>query len=225
MTEHLLVEAQDEILIVTLNRPEKLNALTQAMMDRFEAALLRFRDTPALKVMLIRANGRYFSAGVDLKEVMATQEPMPTGSAVRETHRVKNLNMHRIYDEMEHIEKPIVVAHHAPCVGGGLEMSLSCDFRLAAKSAHQRTQLRGCRMQPQKRAAIRQLYCHGRCPLQRLPLPLPPLLELILATPACLLHLMRGAIKGDEGRNLVGNRRSSVAAAPPHEGRNHVAIR
>lgn len=136
MTEHLLVEAQDDILIVTLNRPEKLNALTQAMMDRFEAALLRFRDTPALKVMLIRANGRYFSAGVDLKEVMATQEPMPTGSAVRETHRVKNLNMHRIYDEMEHIEKPIVVAHHAPCVGGGLEMSLSCDFRLAAKSAH-----------------------------------------------------------------------------------------
>jgi enoyl-CoA hydratase/carnithine racemase len=43
--------------------------------------------------------------------------------------------MHRIYDEMEHIEKPIVVAHQAMCVGGGLEMSLSCDFRLAAKNA------------------------------------------------------------------------------------------
>jgi enoyl-CoA hydratase len=43
--------------------------------------------------------------------------------------------MHRIYDEMEAIEKPIVVAHHAMCVGGGLEMSLSCDFRLAAKGA------------------------------------------------------------------------------------------
>jgi enoyl-CoA hydratase/carnithine racemase len=43
--------------------------------------------------------------------------------------------MHRIYDEMEAIEKPIVVAHHATCVGGGLELSLSCDFRLAAKSA------------------------------------------------------------------------------------------
>jgi enoyl-CoA hydratase/carnithine racemase len=43
--------------------------------------------------------------------------------------------MHRIYDEMEHIEKPIVAAHHATCVGGGLEMSLSADFRLAAKSA------------------------------------------------------------------------------------------
>ena len=43
--------------------------------------------------------------------------------------------MHRIYDEMEAIEKPIVVAHQGPCVGGGLEISLSCDFRLAAKSA------------------------------------------------------------------------------------------
>src|ERR1700749_4558384 len=43
--------------------------------------------------------------------------------------------MHRIYDEMEAMEKPLVVAHHAPCVGGGLELSMSCDFRLAAKSA------------------------------------------------------------------------------------------
>jgi enoyl-CoA hydratase/carnithine racemase len=134
--EHLLVEVQDDILIVPLNRPEKLNALSHAMMDGIEAAVHRLRDTPALKVMLIRANGRYFSAGVDLKEVMATQVPMPVGSAVREVHRIRNLNMHRIYDEMEHVEKPIVAAHHAPCVGGGLEMSLSCDFRLAAKSAH-----------------------------------------------------------------------------------------
>lgn len=43
--------------------------------------------------------------------------------------------MQQLWDEMEHVEKPIVVAHQAMCVGGGLEMSLSCDFRLAAKSA------------------------------------------------------------------------------------------
>jgi enoyl-CoA hydratase/carnithine racemase len=59
-----------------------------------------------------------------------------SGSAIREMHRLRTHGMHRIYDEMEHIEKPIVVAHHAACVGGGLEMSLSCDFRLAAKSAY-----------------------------------------------------------------------------------------
>jgi enoyl-CoA hydratase len=52
---------------------------------------------------------------------------------VRESHRL--LPMRRVWNEMEGIEKPFVVAHHARCVGGSLEMSLSCDFRLAAESA------------------------------------------------------------------------------------------
>jgi enoyl-CoA hydratase len=130
---HLLTEVVDGILIATLNRPDKLNALSDQTMELFEQALLRFRDTPDLKVLLIRSTGRYFCSGADLKE--GAPHPVRRGSAIRETHRLRNRNMHRIYDEMEHIEKPIVVAHHAMCVGGGLEMSLSCDFRLAAKSA------------------------------------------------------------------------------------------
>ena len=135
---HLLVKEEDAIIICTLNRPEKLNALTDQTMELFESALHRFRDTPTLKVMLIRATGRYFSAGADLREGMGSRgAPQHTkGSQIREQHRLKNRGMHRIYDEMEHIEKPIVVAHQATCVGGGLELSLSCDFRLAAKSAY-----------------------------------------------------------------------------------------
>ena len=137
MTEdapHLLVTQEDAILIATLNRPKKLNALSFALMKALGEAVDRFRDTPELKVMLIRATGRYFCAGADLTEGDAKQD-RSSGSAIRESHRIGNRGMHRIYDEMEHIEKPIVVAHHAMCVGGGLEMSLSCDFRLAAKSA------------------------------------------------------------------------------------------
>jgi enoyl-CoA hydratase len=134
---HLLVEEDDGILIATLNRPAKLNTLSSQVFRLFEEALHHFRDTAALKVMLIRATGRYFSAGADLHDggeggdvVLPT-----TGSAIREMHRLGLNGMHRIYDEMEHIEKPIVVAHQAKCVGGGLELSLSCDFRLAASSA------------------------------------------------------------------------------------------
>lgn len=131
---HLLVTEENAILIATLNRPAKLNALTPETFELFEAALHRFRDTPALKVMLIRATGRYFSAGADLRG--GGDAVMPTsGSGLREMHRLQLNGMHRIYDEMEHIEKPIVVAHQAMCMGGGLELSLSCDFRLAAKSA------------------------------------------------------------------------------------------
>jgi enoyl-CoA hydratase/carnithine racemase len=131
---HLLTEVTDGILIATLNRPDKLNSLSNQTMELFEHALLRFRDGDDIKVMLIRATGRYFCAGADLKEGSAHKQKL-TATGIRETHRIHNRGMHRIYDEMEHIEKPIVVAHHAMCVGGGLEMSLSCDFRLAAKSA------------------------------------------------------------------------------------------
>jgi enoyl-CoA hydratase len=133
---HLLTQEDGPILIVTLNRPEKLNALGGALMKLFIAAVHHFRDTQELKVMLIRATGRYFCAGAD----MLSGDPEGSGkantaTAIRETHRLKLNGMQRTYDEMESIEKPFVVAHHATCVGGGLEMSLSCDFRLAAKSA------------------------------------------------------------------------------------------
>jgi enoyl-CoA hydratase len=140
MTEapHLLVDVpEDGIIVCTLNRPDKLNAITREMMDLLTDAVLRFRDTDELKVMLIRATGRYFSAGADLKS--GNQRRIsPTGHTargIRENHRLNLNNMQQLWDEMEHIEKPFVVAHQAMCVGGGLELSLSCDFRLAAKSA------------------------------------------------------------------------------------------
>lgn len=132
---HLLThETEEGILVATLNRPGKLNALSDQTMELLEAAVLRFRDGEHLKVMLIRATGRYFCSGADVREGGRAPAP-PTARGIRENHRVRNRGMHRIYDEMEHVEKPIVVAHHAMCVGGGLEMSLSCDFRLAARSA------------------------------------------------------------------------------------------
>lgn len=137
-TPHMLVEEDGAILIATLNRPGKLNALSAEFFGLFEDALLRFRDSDHLKVMLIQATGRYFCAGVDLKSGAREGKPHPahpSARAIRENHRTGLWGMHRIYDEMEHIEKPIVVAHHAMCMGGGLELSLSCDFRLAAKSA------------------------------------------------------------------------------------------
>jgi len=131
---HLLVTEDDGILIATFNRPDKLNAMSKELMRLLGEAVERYRDTPALRVMLIRATGRYFSSGADLREGGGSAQGFPTtGSEVRESHR--RLPMRRVWDEMEDIEKPFVVAHHARCVGGSLEMSLSCDFRLAAASA------------------------------------------------------------------------------------------
>jgi enoyl-CoA hydratase/carnithine racemase len=131
----LLSHVEGEILVLTLNRPDKLNAISHEMMALLEQEVLRFRDTPEFKVALIRSTGRYFCAGADMRGGLSTAPRPTTARGYREMHRVGIGHMHRVYDEMEAIEKPFVIAHHATCVGGGLEMSLSCDFRLAAKSA------------------------------------------------------------------------------------------
>jgi enoyl-CoA hydratase/carnithine racemase len=131
---HLLVSEDDGILIATFNRPEKLNAMSLQLMRGLSDAVDRFRDSPELKVMLIRSTGRYFSSGADLKEGDGGAPPA-TGSGIRDMHRRLPSDMRRIWDEMEYIEKPFVVAHQGTCVGGSLEMSLSCDFRLASARA------------------------------------------------------------------------------------------
>lgn len=131
---HLLTQTTDGVLIATLNRPDKLNALSGETMRLFDEAVARFRDDPTLRVMLIRSTGRYYCSGADMKGD-PSRPPAQTATGIRENHRIGLYGMQRIYDEMEHIEKPIVCAIHAPCVGGGLEMALSCDFRLAAQSA------------------------------------------------------------------------------------------
>jgi enoyl-CoA hydratase len=131
---HLLVHDEDGILVATFNRPDKLNAMSLELTHALEETVIRFRDTPELKVMLIRATGRYFSSGADLKQGAGAPPPR-TGSGIRETHRRLPSRMRQIWDEIEHVEKPFVVAHQGMCVGGSLEMSLSCDFRLAAESA------------------------------------------------------------------------------------------
>lgn len=134
---HLLVETVDDtILVTTFNRPDKLNAMSNELMRLLEEAVDHYRETPELKVMLIKSHGRYFSSGADLREGGSQSKGFPTrGSQIRESHRRLPSGMRRVWDEMEGMEKPFVVAHHARCVGGSLEMSLSCDFRLASKSA------------------------------------------------------------------------------------------
>ena len=135
MTESALLSQEiGPILQLTLNRPAKHNALNEAIFRGLAQGLEKFISRPDLRVMLIRAQGKYFCAGADLAE-----KPMPdmhaSTSAIRTWYRRGLNGMLALYQELEATEKPIVVAHHATCIGGGLELSLSCDFRLAAASA------------------------------------------------------------------------------------------
>ena len=136
MSEKPIIRTEwDGVIELVLNRPEKLNAINYEMMDILTQAVIDLRDDPEFRVMLIRAKGRYFSAGADLSEEVRFKigdSPARTRNFAR-NHLLTGMSA--LWTEMERVEKPIVVAHHATCVGGGLEMSLSCDFRLAAQSA------------------------------------------------------------------------------------------
>lgn len=131
---HVLKSDRGGILEVVFNRPEKYNAITNAMADGLFEAVIELRERDDLRVMLIRANGRYFSAGTDLTNV-GMPDPAGSSSRARTWYRSGRGSFHTMFDEMEAVEKPIVVAHQGPCLGGGFELSLSCDFRLAAVSA------------------------------------------------------------------------------------------
>jgi enoyl-CoA hydratase len=133
-TVHLV--ERGPIIEVTLNRPDKLNAMTPVMTGAISKAVDELGRRPDLRLMLIRAKGRYFSAGSDF---VGGEIPDFRGSTMAARHwyrgGVDRASLQSINDKLEAVEKPVVVAHHGPCLGGALEMSLSCDFRLAAKSA------------------------------------------------------------------------------------------
>jgi enoyl-CoA hydratase len=136
MQEPLLLVSQDQgVLELILNRPAKLNAINGEMYDTLIEQTGRFATDPSLRVMLIRARGKYFSAGVDLHSELGPDPALQSPMAFRQWYREGRGSLHPLLDRFEVIEKPIVVAHHATCLGGALEMSLSCDFRLAAASA------------------------------------------------------------------------------------------
>jgi enoyl-CoA hydratase/carnithine racemase len=127
------VERDGALLVFSFNRPDKYNAFTREMLAALAGAVSDYADDSTLRVLLIRAEGKYFSAGMDLTALGMTPEGEgPAGFR----KRYRKVAWHDLWDAFEIIEKPVVVAHQGPCVGAGLEMSLSCDFRLASEAAH-----------------------------------------------------------------------------------------
>lgn len=122
MTGHLRIERAAPLMQVTLDRPGKLNAISDAMLEGLKAAVAAFAADRESRVLLVAATGRYFCAGAELGKGISPDVGAST-LVGRAWYRHK---WYSLFDAMEAVEKPIVVVHQGPCLGGGLEMSLSC---------------------------------------------------------------------------------------------------
>jgi enoyl-CoA hydratase len=131
---HAYVTEADGVLTVTLNRPAKLNAISPQMTAVLWDAVRALGDREDLRVLVITGTGRYFTAGIDLAHLAADRRGgrLASDVAYRRTYR----RHHLLYDEFEAIEKPIILAAQGGCLGAGVEMGASCDFRFAARSAY-----------------------------------------------------------------------------------------
>lgn len=128
--KHVEIDEGDGVLTLRLNRPEKLNAINPQVTEALWHCVREMATRAELRVFLITGTGRYFTAGMDLNATAERRErtrpDQPhAGWAYRRTYR----EGHLLYDEFESLEKPIVLAAQGTCLGAGLEMAASCDFR------------------------------------------------------------------------------------------------
>jgi enoyl-CoA hydratase len=128
-TDHVARDDRAGVITVTFTRPDKRNAISPVMFTVLEEAVRDLADDPAQRVLVITGSGPYFTAGMDI----ASLGPVAAGAAGRRQYRQQA--HHDLFDELEQIEKPIVLAAQGPCVGVGVELGVSCDFRLASDAA------------------------------------------------------------------------------------------
>lgn len=120
----------DGITVVTLNRPDRLNAFNRQMIAEWAEALGRADTDPATRVILITGAGRAFCAGGDVGEM---EELAVLDNVSRKDYLWRGV--HRIPLVMSRMEKPVIAVLNGTARGAGLDMALFCDMRLAAESA------------------------------------------------------------------------------------------
>ena len=126
MSQMVTVEGGEGVAVVTINRPEALNALNDELLAALEEAFHGLGRDPALRAVILTGAGKAFVAGADIK-AMADFNPMEARAFAQRGQRVFNL--------IEEFSHPVIAAVNGFALGGGCELAMACDLRIASDKA------------------------------------------------------------------------------------------
>ena len=124
--QHIIVENKNQIAYIYLNRPKELNALSDELMQEIFAAFKAFDADPSVGCAILTGNGRAFVAGGDIAEMAKRKGKI--GSR-------EYIERQRLTEFMEEMTKPVIAAVNGFALGGGCELCLACDIRIASAEA------------------------------------------------------------------------------------------
>lgn len=126
MYENLIYEVKDGIAYVTVNRPKALNALSNQVLDELYAAFTAVNEDPEVHIAILTGEGKAFVAGADISE-MVNLTTLEGRAMMIKGQNVMNL--------IEGIDKPVIGAINGFALGGGCELAMACDMRIASEKA------------------------------------------------------------------------------------------
>jgi enoyl-CoA hydratase len=125
--DNLLLERDGAVALVTINRPQVLNALNSSALDDLRRAALALKHDGQVRAVVVTGQGdKSFVAGADINEIAVNSPAESKDFAIRGQH---------VFDLIENLGKPVIAAINGYALGGGCELAMACTLRIAAETA------------------------------------------------------------------------------------------
>ena len=138
-TDEILIDQKDRVLVITLNRPERLNAISRDMLNELSAKVVEADKDPDIRCIVLTGHGKGFCAGLDLID---TSGRIEDDKATKEQGKAANRPARRLFDlrdapinVMWHCDTPIICAINGAAAGYGMDLTLLCDMRVMSETA------------------------------------------------------------------------------------------